>query len=314
MTSEVLWGPAVMVLAVALDQLVADPPNRWHPVAWIGGLLGWGRARLQYGSPRGLLLRGTVLVMTVAALAWGSAWMFSVGARGLGWPGVVLEALALKMLISLRGLTDACDVVAEALRTGSLDRARELLGYHLVSRATASLDEGQVASAIVESAAENLTDAFVAPLCFYVVFGLGGACVYRAINTADAMFGYRGGPLEFFGKASARLDDLLNLIPARLAALALVMAAALAGGRGWDAWSTMVRDHERTASPNAGWTMATMAGALGVVLEKVGAYRLGRGSLPRVEHVYRSLRLVRVGALGTVLMLLGAFLLRNYSR
>jgi adenosylcobinamide-phosphate synthase len=303
-----------MVLAMVLDQLLADPPNRWHPVAWIGSLLRWGRVRLEYGSPQGLLLRGSVLVMTVAVLAWGSATIFSVGVRGLGWPGVILEAVALKLLISLRGLTHACRLVGNALRTEDLTHARRLLGYHLVSRATGSLDTGRVASATIESAAENLTDSVVAPLCFYIAFGLGGACAYRAINTADAMLGYRHGPLEYFGKAAARADDLLNLVPARMAALALVLAAALMERRGRPAWSTMLRDHGLTASPNAGWTMASMAGALGVVLEKVGAYRLGSGSLPGAEHIDRSLHLVRVGALGVLVALLGAWLLRNYSR
>jgi len=313
-TSEDLWVSAVLVLAVALDQFVAEPPNRWHPVAWIGSLLGWGQVRLEYGSARGLLVRGTILVLTVAGLAWAGAWMFSLGARSLGWPGVILEALALKLLISLRGLINACHVVREALRTADLAQARSLLGYHLVSRPTASLDADQVVSATIESAAENLTDSFIAPLCFYVAFGLGGACAYRAINTADAMLGYRGGSLEYFGKVAARLDDLLNLVPARIAALALVVASGVAERRGRDAWSMMLRDHGRTASPNAGWTMATMAGALGVVLEKVGAYRLGRGTLPRTDHVDRSLRLVRIGALSTVVALLGVSLLRNYSR
>jgi adenosylcobinamide-phosphate synthase len=312
--NELLWSATAMILAVALDQLVVDPPNRWHPVAWIGGLLGWGRARLQRGSARELVLGGAVLVVVVAALAWGSAWTLSIGARRLGWFGVILEAFALKLLISLRGLTWACDSVEVALNRGDLDEARGLLGYHLVSRATGSLDDGQVASATIESAAENLTDAFVAPLCFYLAFGLGGACVYRAINTADAMLGYHDGPLEFFGKASARLDDLLNLIPARLAALAIVVAAALVDECGRNAWATMVRDHGRTESPNAGWTMSAMAGALGVLLEKPGAYRLGRGRPPRAADVHRSLRLVRVAALGTLGTLLGLFLLRNYSR
>jgi adenosylcobinamide-phosphate synthase len=205
-------------------------------------------------------------------------------------------------------------LVRGALSRGDLDRAQRLLGHHLVSRATASLDNGHVASATIESAAENLTDSFVAPLCFYIVFGLGGASAYRAINTADAMFGYRDGALEYFGKTAARLDDLLNLVPARIAALALVVAAALMDGRGRHAWSTMFREHGRTASPNAGWTMAAMAGALGVVLEKVGTYRLGKGSLPGTDDVDRGLRLVRAGALGTVVTLLGVFLLRNYSR
>ena len=301
------------MLAVVIDQVIPDPPNRAHPVAWFGGLLRIGQLRLQYGSPLGLLLRGTVMLVAIGMLAAGAGWMLSLGTRGLGWPGVILEALALKLVISLRGLMRACELVEGALRGGQLDRARWLLGHHLVSRATAGLDPGHVRSAAIESAAENLTDAFAAPLCFYVFFGLAGAYAYRVVNTADAMVGYRDGTLEYFGKVAARIDDLLNLLPARLAALAIVFAAALHGcGRG--AWSTMVRDHARTASPNAGWTMAAMAGSLGVVLEKIGVYRLGHGCLPGPGHVEQGLRLVKVGAVGVVLTLLAVQYLRNYSR
>src|SRR5262249_54209283 len=157
-------------------------------------------------------------------------------------------------------------------------RGRGLVGFHLVSRPTSGLSEGQVASAAVESAAENLTDAFVAPLLWYSALGLAGAFLYRTVNTADAMIGYREGALEYFGKASARLDDLLSLIPARIAGLAVVGAAALTGEDFRSAWTTMHHDHGRTASPNAGWTMSAMAGALGVMLEKPGTYRLGAGS------------------------------------
>jgi adenosylcobinamide-phosphate synthase len=217
-------------------------------------------------------------------------------------------------MISLRGLVVACREVAASLSAGDLTAARRLLGYHLVSRPTGTLDRAHVASATIESASENLTDAFVAPLCFYVVLGLAGAWAYRAINTADAMIGYRDAELEFLGKASARLDDLCNLIPARIAGLAIVVSALLAGGRAGAAWATMVRDHRRPASPNAGWTMAAMAGALGVVLEKAGAYRLGTGKYPDCPDIERGLRIMVGAAVGTTAGLLGLILLRNYSR
>ncbi|HEY3186785.1 MAG TPA: cobalamin biosynthesis protein, partial [Solirubrobacteraceae bacterium] len=147
-----------------------------------------------------------------------------------------------------------------------------------------------------ESVAENLTDAFVGPVLFFLAFGLPGAVVYRVINTADAMIGYREGVLVYFGRAAARLDDAINLVPARLAALALVLAAPLVGGRGGGALATMRRDHGRTASPNAGWTMAAMAGALGVALAKPGAYRLGDGRPPMADDVVRSVRTMAVAA------------------
>lgn len=213
----------------------------------------------------------------------------------LGPAGVVLEAVALKALFAVRGLVRAAERVAGHLRRGELVAARRAVGEHLVSRATGALDPPAVASATIESVAENLTDSIVAPLLWYALLGLPGAAAYRALNTADAMLGYRAGLLEHFGKAAARLDDLANLIPARLAALALVATAALGGADARGALRTMWREHGRTASPNAGWTMAAMAGALGVVLEKPGHYRLGAGRLPAARDIPRATRLV-VGA------------------
>jgi adenosylcobinamide-phosphate synthase len=165
-----------------------------------------------------------------------------------------------------------------------------------VSRSTAGLDAGHVASAAVESVAENLTDGLLAPACFFLVGGLAGAAAYRAVNTADSMFGYHEGALEYFGKTAARLDDVLNLIPARIAALSLVAGAALVGEDARGAMAILRRDRGRTASPNAGWTMAAMAGALGVVFEKPGVYRLGDGALPVAADIERSIRVLRAAA------------------
>ena len=139
--------------------------------------------------------------------------------------------MALKSTLALRGLTAAGREVAGALERGDLVAARASVGRHLVSRPTATLRAEQVAAGAIESLAENLTDSFVAPLMFYLLFGLPGACAYRALNTADSMLGYREGALEYFGKLAARLDDVANLIPARLAALALVVAAGPARTR-----------------------------------------------------------------------------------
>jgi adenosylcobinamide-phosphate synthase len=122
------------------------------------------------------------------------------------------------------------------------------------------------------------------------------AIVYRAIYTADAMIGYREGALEHFGKIAARLDDALNFVPARLATLALALAAGLARGDARAVVATSWRDHSRTASPNAGWTMAAMAGALGVVLERPGAYRFGRGRSPDAGDIRRAVRLMVAAA------------------
>ena len=223
----------------------------------------------------------------------------------LGIAGVVVEALVLWTLVSARRLMRAARAVDAALERGDLVGARAMVAFHLVSRDTHALAEGHVVSATVESVAENLGDSVVAPVCFYLAFGLAGASVYRVVNTADAMLGYREGVLEYFGKAAARFDDALNFIPARLSALAIVAGAVLARADARAAWRVMRRDGGRTPSPNAGWPMAAMAGALGVMLEKRGTYRLGDGPLPRRAAIGRAISIVAL-AIG---MAVGALVL-----
>jgi len=292
----------VLLAAIALDLAFGEPPNRVHPVAWLGRALAAGHRRLCRGSRRALLLRGAGVTLAVAALsALAGALLHALGAR-LGMLGLALEAVALASLLSVRELAAAARRVATHLRRRDLAAARASVGRDLVSRRTDALDPGRVASAAVESVAENLTDAAVAPACFYLVFGLAGAAVYRAVNTADAMFGYREGPLEHFGKVAARL-----------AGWAVVVAGALAGGRGSGALAVMRRDRRRTASPNAGWTMAAMAGALGVTLEKPGAYRLGAGPLPDPEAIDRACRVLALAVVvSTGAMVAGALVFRHF--
>lgn len=285
---------AVLVGALAIDLAVGDPPNRWHPVAWLGTLIAAARRRLAHGAPLRLLIAGGAATLGVALLAALAGVVVVRVAARLGVAGVALEAAALSCCLSARGLCRAASDVARRLDAGDLDGARAALAFHLVSRPTRDLDAGEVAAAAVESVAENLTDSVVAPALMYLAFGLPGAALYRSVNTADAMIGYRDGVLEHFGKIAARADDLLNFVPARVGALAIVLAAAITGAAPSRAWSTMRRDRARTASPNAGWTMAAMAGALEVRLSKRGAYTLGDGALPGAADVRRSLVVMAV--------------------
>jgi adenosylcobinamide-phosphate synthase len=174
----------------------------------------------------------------------------------------------LKPALSLRALLAAGHEVEDALRRGALADARRLLAWHLVSRDTSQLSASEVAGAAIESLAENLSDGFVAPVVWHAALGLPGAYVHRFVNTADAMLGYRTPELEWFGKAAARTDDALNLVPARLTALLVALAAPLGGGSTCAAFRIARADGWRPASPNAGWPMAAMAGALGVRLDK----------------------------------------------
>ena len=293
-------------MALAIDLVLGDPPNRYHPVAWLGRLLAAGRRRLCHGPPARLFAGGALVTLGVAAVAAVAGALIMALAGRLGAAGVLLEAAALTCLLSLRGLVDAAREAAAELARGDLVAARRVVGYHLVSRPTAALDDGHVASAAVESVAENLTDSVVAPALCYLVAGLPGAAVYRVLNTADAMFGYRDGPLEYFGKVAARLDDVVNLLPARLSGLSLVVGAALAGESAGGAFTALRRDRRRTASPNAGWTMSALAGALGVRLEKPGAYELGAARLPAAPDIERAVKVfhaavaVSIGAMVVV--------------
>jgi adenosylcobinamide-phosphate synthase len=301
----------VLVLAVTLDLLLGDPPNRYHPVAWIGRLIALGR-RWAASVPADLLvLYGALLIVVVTITAVMGGLAAQAAAGWLPWPASLLaQAWLLKCSFSLRSLVAAVWEVRDRLDAGDLAGAREAVGRHLVSRPVEELEEGATASAAVESLAENLNDSWVAPLCCYLVGGLPGAWAYRAVNTADAMIGYRLGMLEQLGGASARLDDLLNLVPSRLAALALAAGARLGGESGSRAWDVWRRDGGSTASPTAGQTMAAMAGALGVTLEKRGHYRLGDGPAPDVAVIDRAVGVFAAAAgvaLVAALVLLRAF-------
>lgn len=267
---------AVLLLAVALDLVLSEPPNAIHPVAWMGRYLG-GLRRCSRGRRPASALAVGALGLAVGLAGCGAATWALVALLREAPPGlrVVLQAVLLKSTFSLRRLLDAAEEVRSALVALDLPEARRRLGVHLVSRSTQELTAEEIAGATVESLAENFTDAVVAPLLFWVVAGLPAAVGYRFLNTADAMLGYRDAAHEYLGKPAARADDLANLVPARLAALLLLLAGRAAGGDLLSGVRILVRDRRGTASPNAGWTMSAMAGLLRVRLTKRGAYTLG---------------------------------------
>jgi adenosylcobinamide-phosphate synthase len=291
--------------AVALDALAGEPPTRLHPVVGIGRLLGAGYEPLRRARPAAQLVGGSAVLAGVAVLAGGAA-------AALQRVAAPLVPLTLKPTFAVRQLLVESLSVAGALERDGLPEARHRLRA-LVSRPTAELDASLVAAAAIESVAENLVDSVVAPWLAYAVFGLPGAAVYRVVNTADAMYGYRG-ELEWLGKSAARADDALNLVPGRVAAAALVLAATLAlgrdaGRRGLRAWR---EDGGRTASPNAGRPMAVMAGCLGRRLEKRGHYVLGAAyPPPDAADVRGAARLAVLAAGLTGAAVLGALAVRS---
>jgi adenosylcobinamide-phosphate synthase len=276
-----LFALATVALAGLLDAAFGEPPNALHPVAWLGALIGVMERRRPRGRPRAELAWGvlTVLVTCSVSGAVGLGLMFAVGALPV-WAALPIAALALKVAFSLRGLAAAGRVVQHSLGTDIAAARADVTA--LVSR-DPDLEPPQIVSATVESLAENLTDSVVAPLLYFALFGLPGAFVYRAINTMDAMIGYRG-ELEYVGKAAARLDDLANWLPARLSGLLLVAVAAIRRAAP-AAWAALRTQRRPSPGPNKLWTIAPMAGALGVRLEKRGFYAVGPSARPLVPAV-----------------------------
>jgi adenosylcobinamide-phosphate synthase len=294
---------AVPAIAVVADLLWGEPPAPVHPVVWMGRAIGALERLAPPGGPGARLVYGAGMTGVAVALFGLPAWALERVLWRAGWPGAVALGLLLKPTFAVRALLRATSAVGDALCGDDLAGAREGL-RSLVSRETATLPVPLLAAAAVESVAENSSDSVVAPLLWYGALGLPGAYAYRVVNTLDAMVGYRTARYEDLGKAAARLDDLVNLLPARLTGLLFALAAPAAGGSSGEALRVMSRDNRATASPNAGWPMSAAAGALGARLEKVGHYRLyPEGRLPDAGDVRRALTLSRA-ALALALPLL----------
>ena len=304
----------LLALAVLIDLLVGEPPARFHPTVWIGRTVAWADRLSPREGGRGLLA-GALAVVAVTTLWAGAAYFAAWGlqeAHSLAY--ILAGAALLKTTFAVRMLHRVAARVRRLLAQDDMDQVRANMAS-LVSRDTAQLTAEQATSATVESVSENMSDSFIGPWLAFAFFGLPGAFAYRAINTLDSMIGYHGS-YEYLGKAAARLDDLINLMPARLCSLLLVAASfLLPGQRGAGAWRIMRRDRGQTDSPNAGWTMSGMAGALGVQLEKVspqGGYRLGDPTRPlEPRDITRSIQsMYLVAALGLVIAL-GLIYLRD---
>ncbi|MEK3882272.1 adenosylcobinamide-phosphate synthase CbiB [Paenibacillus sp. PL2-23] len=266
---ELLWLAAA---AIVMDLLVGDPKWPTHPVILVGRLVKWLERRLMpqdrgLRSPMALRLRGVLLTFLTVTASTATMWVIVSGADAVHpWLGYALSAWFISTTIAVKGLKDAAMLVYVPLVQGDLDTARQFAGY-IVSRDTHDLTGKEAARAAVETVAENTVDAFVSPIVFALIGGAPLAMLYRTVNTLDSMVGYRNEKYIYFGWCSARLDDVLNFIPARLAGLLLVAAAWLTPGlrarKGWRAWLRFAKLHP---SPNSGIPEAVVAGALGVEL------------------------------------------------
>lgn len=258
-------------LALLLERFFGYPRELYtlirHPVVWMGALVDLLDRRLNTGPGRGRgALALLLLLLATAAVTVPVAW----GLRSVpfGW---VVEALLATTLLAQKELARAVRAVADALGHG-IEAGRKQVAQ-IVGRDPETLDEAGVSRAAIESLAESASDGVVAPLFWLVLGGLPGIALYKAVNTADSMIGHKTERHRDFGWASARLDDLLNLVPARLTALLFCGAAFwVKGADAEKGWTTALRDARKHASPNAGWPEAALAGALGLALGGPRAY------------------------------------------
>ncbi|HEY4403343.1 MAG TPA: adenosylcobinamide-phosphate synthase CbiB [Xanthobacteraceae bacterium] len=263
---------APLTLLALLLELMVGYPDRLtrmigHPVTWMGALIGALDRHLNRdaATPRARRMAGMVTILILITVVGTIAFLFERGLMGLPF-GLIAAALVASTLLAQRSLHAHVARVATALEGSGLSAGREAVS-HIVGRDAQALDEAGVARAAIESLAENFSDGVVAPALWMTIGGLAGAAVYKAINTADSMIGFRTPRHAAFGWAAARLDDLVNLPAARLSGLLIIAAAGFTTAASpANAWRALRRDAHRHRSPNAGYPEAAMAGALGLML------------------------------------------------
>jgi adenosylcobinamide-phosphate synthase len=257
--------PSRFLASYALDWIAGDPPSMPHPVRLIGAAISYGERVLRRPArPEMEVVQGSLLTAAVVSGAWAAA-------RFVRDAGPVAEILLGWTTLATRSLLDESAVVVEAVEAGDLPGARALLS-RIVGRDTDSLDAPEILRAVIETLAEGLCDGVVAPLMYLALGGVPAAFAYKAINTLDSMIGHPEPPYRHFGRAAARLDDVSNFVPARVAAAAICVAALLTKHDAREAAHIVLRDGSHHPSPNAGQPEAAMAGALGVRLGGMNYY------------------------------------------
>jgi len=291
---------AIIGFAILIDLIFGDPKNRYHPTAWIGTFI----AKLttitknqnstfeKIGGIIMIIIISSVVVLLLSGLNFGIS-LISVDYISLIL-SIVIGALLLKTTIAIRGMEKHAISVLDSLESNDLDLARNYLSM-IVKRNTTKLDKNHVLSGVLESISENTVDGITGPMFYYAFFGLFGAFVYRIINTADSMVGYKNDIFKNLGWFTAKCDTILNYIPSRLTGLMMVISAAILQNNWRNSYKVMIRDGKKTESPNAGYPMAALAGALETKFEKINHYKLGDGEIILTrDHVLSAIKIMKL--------------------
>ena len=291
---------AIIGFAILIDLILGDPKNRYHPTAWIGTFIAKLTTITKNQNSTFEKIGGTIMIITISSVVvlLLSGLNFGISLISVDYISliltVVISALLLKTTIAIRGMEKHAISVLDSLESNDLDLARNYLSM-IVKRNTTKLDKNHVLSGVLESISENTVDGITGPMFFYAFFGLFGAFVYRIINTADSMVGYKNDIFKNLGWFTAKCDTILNYIPSRLTGLMMVISAAILKNNWRNSYKVMIRDGKKTESPNAGYPMAALAGALETKFEKINHYKLGDGEIILTrDHVLSAIKIMKL--------------------
>ena len=307
-----LFSEAVFIFALAflIDAVLGEFPDRIHPTVGIGRVIGYLRSKMKNNNPKIEKANGVLLLVAVTLLVAVPVFLglfvirfYSVSIPYIGSIPhigsilyIIVGAILFKSTFAIKCMRRYTVPIAKALRIKDLDGARKYLPY-IVRRDPNSLNERQIISAAVESIAESTTDGITGPFFFYALLGVPGAFIYRVINTLDSMVAYKTPELRNIGWFTAKMDTAANYVPSRLTALLMVVAAGFVGESAKGSWRILKRDKNKTASPNAGYTIGAMAGALETQLAKSEHYTLGDEGPITPDDIFKALRIMEVTAL-----------------
>ncbi|MFL2907299.1 MAG: cobalamin biosynthesis protein [Nitrosopumilus sp.] len=291
---------SIIGFAILIDLILGDPKNRYHPTAWIGTFIAKLTTITKNQNSTFEKVGGIIMIITISSVVvlLLSGLNFGISLISVDYISLILSvvigALLLKTTIAIRGMEKHAISVLDSLESNDLDLARNYLSM-IVKRNTTKLDKNHVLSGVLESISENTVDGITGPMFYYAFFGLFGAFVYRIINTADSMVGYKNDIFKNLGWFTAKCDTILNYIPSRLTGLMMVISAAILKNNWRNSYKVMIRDGKKTESPNAGYPMAALAGALETKFEKINHYKLGDGEITLTrDHVLSAIKIMKL--------------------
>ena len=299
----ILESILIIGMAIFLDLLFGDPKNKYHPTAWIGRFIAI-LTPIAKNQNTMIEKAGGILIITITSIIVISLlFILNLGISMITFDvisivvSVIVGGLLLKTTIAIRGMERHAKSVLESLDEDNLEKARTNLSM-IVKRNTKNLDKNHVISGVLESISENTVDGITGPLFYFSIFGLPGAFVYRVVNTADSMIGYKTHLFKNVGWFTATCDTVLNYIPSRLTGLVMIISAAILQNNWKESYKIMIRDGKKTESPNAGYPMAALAGALETKFEKINHYQLGDGEIVLTkEHVFSAITMMKLTAI-----------------